>query len=339
MSPYALDTPGGVQQQVIGLVDQLRQRGEQAYAVAPGAGRASDRIDVGGWIGVPVNQSRAPLALSPRVIGRVASAIAPADVIHIHEPLVPLVGWAALRARRPTVVTFHADPSRAVRAAYRLGSPILHRLFRGRPATAVSRVAERAIAPLGLEPERIPNAVDVASFRTGDSRNPSQVAFVGRPDPRKGRDLLLAAWPAVRSRLPDAELMIVGGGAETPVPGVSYLGRVSEQEKRAVLATSAVFCAPNRGGESFGITIAEGMAAGCAIVASDLDAFEDVLAGTGRMFANGDRSALAEALIRVLSEPDLRHRLATEGSIRVRAFDWEAVTDRYLTLYRKALAG
>ena len=336
VSPYALDLPGGVQQQVIGLVEQLRMIGEDAYAVGPAAGEGTDRIDVGGWVRVRANRSRAPVALSPSVIGRVKAAVSTADVIHVHEPFVPLVGWAALRAGKPTVVTFHADPSKTVKTVYRWGSRALRRALRGTLATTVSRTAMRAVESFGVHPEEIPNAIDADSFRVPAPRNPRQVAFVGRPDPRKGRDLILAAWPVVRSKVPEAELVIIGGGDEPPVAGVRYLGRVSEQEKRTTLASSAVFCAPNRGGESFGITVAEGMAAGCAVVASDLDAFSDVLSGSGLLFRNGDPTDLAAALAKALTDTDLRHRLATDASTRVRAFDWEKVTGRYTRLYRRA---
>lgn len=335
VSPYALDVPGGVQQQVIGLVEQLRRLGEDAYAVAPAAGEGIDRVDVGRWVGVRINRSRAPLALSPPVMGRVKSAVSTADVVHVHEPFVPLVGWAALRAGKPTVVTFHADPSKTIQTVYRWAGVLLRRVLRGTLATTVSRTAMRAVDPLGVRPEEIPNAIDVDSFQVPADRNPLQVAFVGRPDPRKGRDLLLAAWPAVRSKIPEASLVIVGGGDTPTVAGVRYLGRVTEEEKRLALATSAVFCAPNRGGESFGITVAEGMAAGCTVVASDLDAFSDVLAGSGLLFRNGDRTGLAAALVQALNDTDLRRRLAENASARVRTFDWEKVTGRYASLYRR----
>lgn len=321
-----------------GLVEQLRMIGEEAFAVAPAAGEGPDRIDVGRWAPVRTNRSRAPLALSPAVAGRVTRAISSADVVHVHEPFVPVVGWAALAARKPRVVTFHADPSSMVKAAYRASGRLLRRSLRGCVVTTVSRTARRAIGPLGVRSEDIPNAVDVGAFRIPVERNPKQVVFVGRPDPRKGRDLLLAAWPEVRAQVPGADLVVIGGGDEPPVDRVRYLGRVTEEEKRATLAAGAVFCAPNRGGESFGITVAEGMAAGCAVVASDLGAFSDVLAGSGLMFPNGDRKALAAALVRVLTGNELRHRLAEASSARVMAFDWSMVTDRYRAAYREAVS-
>lgn len=336
ISPYALDIPGGVQQQALGLVEHLRRQGEEAFAVGPGAGSGAGAANAGRSVMFPVNRSRAPIALSPMAVRRVRAAVAGADVIHVHEPMVPLVGWAALLTRRPTVVTFHADPSPMYRAAYRWGRGLVRVMLGDVVATAVSRTARSAVDPLGLDVVEIPNAVDVASFRVDARRDPRQVAFVGRPDPRKGRDLLLSAWPAVRSEVPDARLVVVGGGDSPPTEGVEYLGRVSEAEKRSVLAGSGVFCAPNRGGESFGITVAEGMAAGCAVVASDLPAFEDVLGGTGLLFRNGDPAGLAGALKAVLADPGLRERLAGGSSARVERYDWGMVISRYFELYRLA---
>ena len=336
ISPYALDIPGGVQQQVLGLVEHLRRQGEEAFAVGPGAGSGTAATNAGRPVMFPVNRSRAPIALSPMAVRRVRAAVAGADVVHVHEPMAPLVGWAALRTGRPTVVTFHADPSPMFRAAYRWGRGLVRLLLGDVVATAVSRTARSAVEQLGLDLVEIPNAVDVPSFRVEARRDPRRVAFVGRPDPRKGRDLLLSAWPVVRSEVPDARLVVVGGGESPPTEGVEYLGRVSEAEKRSVLAGSGVFCAPNRGGESFGISVAEGMAAGCAVVASDLPAFEDVLGGTGLMFRNGDPAALAGALKAVLADAGLRERLAGGSSARVERYDWGRVMSRYVDLYHQA---
>ena len=145
------------------------------------------------------------------------------------------------------------------------------------------------------------------------------------------------AWPAVRRRVPDARLVIMGGGAEPEAPGVEYLGRVSEERKRVVLGSSGVLCAPNRGGESFGIALAEGMAAGCAAAASDLGAFADVLGGGGLLFRTGDRRDLVRVLVRLLTDDGLRERLAAAASLRAEDFSWDKVVARYLNLYQRAL--
>lgn len=339
VSPYSLTEPGGVQAQVRGLAGRLREAGHEALVTGPGGDPERGEADAGRWVRVPVNRSAAPVALGPSVFRRVREAVEEADVVHIHEPLVPAAGWAALRADRPRAVTFHADPSRTVRRLYRWAAPGLRRLLSGAAVSAVSPTARRAAEMTGARAVVIPNGLDVESFRLRGPRHPRQVAFIGRPDPRKGRDLLLEAWPAVRRRVPDARLVVIGGGEEPETPGVEFLGRAPEERKRAALAASAVFCAPNRGGESFGITLAEGMAAGCAVAASDLGAFADVLGGGGLLFRTGDRRDLVRALVRLLTDDGLREGLAAAASRRVEDFSWDKVAARYLELYQRALEG
>jgi phosphatidyl-myo-inositol alpha-mannosyltransferase len=156
---------------------------------------------------VPANRSRVPLTLDPRCWSRLRAATRSADVVHVHEPFIPLAGWAALRLDQPTVLTFHADPARWTRGLYRTGAGPLRRLMDERPLTAVSPVAASALPTRWGEPELIPNGIDVAAYRIEVDRYPHRVAFLGRDDPRKGLDVLLETWPAVRRRFPDAELL------------------------------------------------------------------------------------------------------------------------------------
>ena len=325
VSPYALDVPGGVQDQVMGLAEQLDRRGFDTVIVGPRA----DRTGVGSILRIPANGAVAPISLSPGVWGRVRSALIGADVVHIHEPFMPLVGWAALTSSAPhTVGTFHADPSRLIRAAYRSLRP--RRLLRNLSAvSAVSSTAASAVDWL-TDVSIIPNGV--RSNAATIERVPKQVAFLGRDDPRKGLALLLDAWPAVAARHPDARLIVMGSDGQDS-PGLSFLGRVDEATKESVLASSGVFCAPNLGGESFGITVAEAMSAGCAVVASGLPAFRDVLGEAGRFFPPGDRHELAAQLGDLLSDPLEGIRLGEQGLGRAADFAWDHVTDRYLELY------
>ena len=94
------------------------------------------------------------------------------------------------------------------------------------------------------------------------------------------------------------------------------LGQVSEEDKARVYHSVDVFCAPNTGGESFGIVLAEAMAAGAPIVASDLDAFRKVLRGgrAGELFETGDAAALAAAAGRLLDDPARRAALSAAAS-------------------------
>ena len=272
-----------------------------------------------------------PVALGPGVPGRVRRAIDGADLVHVHEPLMPLVSWSALAATVPIVGTFHADPSDLIRRSYRVAGPVLGIRRRLAAVTAVSQVAAAAVEPLFDEITVIPNAVEEGTIPDVD-KVATRVAFVGRDDARKGLDVLLEAWPGVVAAVPGAELVVIGAD-RADRPGVRFLGRIPDADKMGALASATVFCAPNLGGESFGITLVEAMAAGCRVVASDLPGFREVLAGLGDLVPAGDPEALAGALVRALAGPfdpePWRHRAAE--------FDWSVVLPRYLEVYRSVL--
>jgi phosphatidylinositol alpha-mannosyltransferase len=333
--PYDLGRPGGVQQQVLDLHRLLVEAGDEPLVVAPGA-PAGIGVDAGPVVAIPANGSRVPITLSLLAPRRVRHALRGIEVAHIHEPLMPLVGPAALAAAVPAVATFHAAGSSlggmAVRAAPR-------RWLAGRVLTAVSPAARER---LPLDPdtiEIIPNGVEVASYHasshTAGDRSHQRVAFLGRDEPRKGLPVLLQAWPAVRERFPGAELVVIGAGG-TPGEGIVFAGRVSEQEKRELLASASVFVAPNRRGESFGITLVEAMASGCAVVASDLPAFRAVTGDAAVLVPPGDLRSLVAAIGGLLGDPERMAGLAAAGLQRAVDFDWRRVFPAYRRCYQRA---
>jgi phosphatidylinositol alpha-mannosyltransferase len=344
VSPYDLSQPGGVQQLTTELAAKLREQGEDVVLVSPGKmtyvsgpGRDTTSVPVGRptlWRG---NDSIVPITLSPLSWKRTRRALADVDVIHLHEPAMPLTGWFTMTLSKPLVATFHADPPKWVTPVYRWG-PFLGRRMRKAVLTAVSEPAARALPAKWGEPIVIPNAIDVGAYDMSVGRVAGRVAFLGRDEPRKGLDLVLEAWPRIREHHPHAELVVMGAERDHPLPRVRFLGRVSDAEKRRVLASSAVFVAPNTGGESFGIVIAEAMAAGCAVVASDLDAFRLVLGQDGILVPVGDANALAESVNHLVADDSEAHRLGEAAREAVKRFDWSNVLDAYRDCYRRAVS-
>jgi phosphatidyl-myo-inositol alpha-mannosyltransferase len=338
--PYDLGLPGGVQDQTTKLTGWLIEAGHEAWLVGPGTTGPDGARLLGQTIGVRANGSVSPIALDPRSARRVASALDGADVVHVHEPLMPLVGIAAARVSRvPVVGTFHADPSSVVRSMYRLSRAALRStIARLRIVTAVSRLAAEAVAPFAA-PRIVPNAVDLRAYREGGDadRAAHRVVFVGRDEPRKGLDVLLEAWPNVRRAVRDAEL-VVAGANRPDQRGTRFLGRIGEADKQELLRSASVFVAPNLGGESFGITLVEAMAAGCAVVASGLRAFAAV-AGDGAAYAPpGDASGLAAVVTRVLDDPSEAARLRSAASSAIGSYDVGTVFGEYVAAYEEALA-
>ncbi|MGH2727329.1 MAG: glycosyltransferase family 4 protein, partial [Actinomycetota bacterium] len=316
--PYSWATPGGVGAHVANLATAMRARGHEIRIVAPDAADVPDVISVGRSIPVPYNGSIARLAFGPRVALRVRVAIRRyrPDLIHVHEPFAPSVGLATLLAtRRPVVATFHASAPRS--RAYRVASPALRPLYRrlaGR--IAVSEEARRTVeSALGEGVRVIPNGVDCGLFAGIPEPDGSAVLFIGRFEPRKGARVLIDAFPALRARHPDASLIMVGEGSqrracEAAVPdelreSVTFVGRVPPWELAQMMGQAAVVAVPSLGGESFGIVLLEGMAAGRPVVASNIPGYAAVLRDgiDGVLIPPGDAPALADALARVLDDP------------------------------------
>ena len=341
VSPYSLDEPGGVQDQVIEISGRLGDHGIESWVVGPGLSGPEGARLLGKGVTLPANGSRAPIALNPLVMRRAAAAVQGSDVIHLHEPLMPMVSWGLLRdVGVPVVGTFHADPSGLIRGAYRRLQPIARRLVgRLAGATAVSEVAASAIRGFVPDLQIIPNGLDTELFASSAGKIRDRLIFIGRDEPRKGLDVLLAAWPSIRRTSPGATLDVVGASRPTPTEGVRFLGRISGSEKRRVLGEASVFIAPNLGGESFGITLLEGMAAGCAVVASDLPAFQAVGGSGASYFPRGDPVALATRVSELVGDEALLTRAASSARQQSNIYDWTTVLPAYIRLYRSASSG
>ena len=339
VSPYDLTCDGGVQAQVRGLAEWLRHRGDEVRLVAPKLAEEDRGTSVGRVFRIRANRSVAPISLSGGIAAAMASTVRWADVTHIHEPLMPRVGWAALRSPGPKVATFHADPPTWVKRLYAgMGSWVRPLIGPETLVTAVSRKAVAAL-PLAWDPEWIvPNGVSASLGAEEVRRRRGHVAFLGRDEPRKGLDVLLGAWPEIRGRHPHARLTVIGADRSDPPDGVRFLGRVSEEKKERTLRSAEIFAAPNLGGESFGIVLVEAMIAGCALVASDLEAFRDVAGPAARFFRTGDRRSLVEGLDEILSDPTFSDRLSQSGRHRAQRFSWDRVGTAYRECYQQVIS-
>lgn len=339
VSPYALDEPGGVQDQARSLVRWMREAGHESWLVAPGvSGGPTGTIYLGTTTKVRANRSVAPVRLSPGTSAAVTEAITHADVVHIHEPFVPMVSVAALRVKGiPKVGTFHADPGGGVRFLYRLAKRQWRKLASNLAVSvAVSPIAAEAIAPIVGPPHIIPNTIDLASYRGGQAKQLNRIAFLGRDEPRKGLDILLDAFAGVNRAVPEAELVVLGADREYQ-PGVTFLGPVDETTKLAELDAAGILVAPNTGGESFGIVLLEALASGCALIASSLPAFHFVAGDAAVYVEPGDRAALHRALETMLRDEAVQAEYQHRARERARAFDRDQVVADYLKVYSQAV--
>ncbi|MFE0464480.1 glycosyltransferase family 4 protein [Kitasatospora sp. NPDC058965] len=358
--PYDWDVPGGVQFHIRDLAEHLIDLGHKVSVLAPADDESalpSYVVSAGRAVAVPYNGSVARLSFGIISATRVRRWLRDGefDILHVHEPASPslsmLAGWAATG---PMVATFHtSNPRSRVMIA---ASPILQPIFEKINARiAVSEYARRTLVEhLGGDAVVIPNGVDVAFFAEAEP-DPrwvgSTIGFIGRiNEPRKGLPTLLAALPEILRVRPEVRLLVAGkGDQEEAVAGlapevrarIEFLGMVSDEEKARLLRSVDLYVAPNTGGESFGIILVEAMSAAAPVLASDLDAFAQVLDGgqAGELFPVEDAGALAAAAIRLLGDPQRLAELRTAASAHVRRFDWSVVGADILSVYETVTDG
>ena len=358
--PYSYDVPGGVQFHVRDLAEALIARGHEVSVLVP----ADDDTEIpdymtaaGRAIPVRYNGAVARMTFGPVTAARVRKWLAAGqfDVLHLHEPVTPSLGMLALWiADGPIVATFHTAliRSRPLQMAYPLVRQSLEKIS---ARIAVSEDARRTLVEhMGGDAVVIPNGVYTQGFldaspdeRWTGTHDAPTIAFLGRLDEaRKGLPVLLDAVPRVLAAVPGARFLIAGRGETGPdevrellgdeaARAVEFLGGISDEDKARMLSSVDVYCAPQTGGESFGIVLVEAMSAGAAVVASDLGAFSRVLddGAAGVLFSTGDSEALARTLIRVLHDPDLRASVTARAREVVPQYDWSVVTDQVLTVY------
>jgi len=353
--PYTWDVPGGVQAHVRELALTLQTLGHEVSVLAPAADPDAELppyvVNAGRTVPIRYNGSVARLAFGPRSAKRARRWLADGefDVLHLHEPFAPSVSLLALwAARGPVVATFHASVVRS-RALETLEPALRPALEKVHARIAVSPAARTyVVTHLGGSCLLVPNGVDVARFASAEPLPgwpgpDGAVGFLGRIDePRKGLPVLLEAFGPLAAAHPGLRLLVAGPGdveeVREDLPGpwahrVELLGLVSEQDKARFFRSVDAYCAPNTGGESFGIVLLEAMAAGAPVVASDLDAFRVTLDGAGELVPADDPDALAGALDSLLNDPARRAGLSTAGRDVVRRYDWPVVTRQILEVY------
>ncbi len=359
--PYSLDIPGGVQNHVRDLAEALLALGHQVSVLAPseGADLPAYVVPAGRTVAVHYNGAVARMSFGPLAAARARRWLRDGDfdVLHLHEPATPSLSLLALWAAEcPVVATFHSmhDRSRALSASAAVLRPSLEKITARIAVSESSRGTQ--VSHLGGEPVIIPNGLYVDRFASTPTREEwrgtdGTVAFIGRlAEPRKGFPLLARAFATVASTRPGLRLLVVGGGdleqAAALLPAgvrsqVLFLGAASDADKAAALRTADVYVAPNTGAESFGVVLAEAMAACATVLASDIPAFRRVLEGGehGVLFRNGDASDLATRLAGLLDDPARRDRLAASAQVAVRRYDWATVAARIVQVYETVTGG
>jgi phosphatidyl-myo-inositol alpha-mannosyltransferase len=376
LSPYSWTYPGGVTRHIEALASELAAAGHEPRVLAPfdpddalsrrlHRGAAPQRrtvdegfVSLGRTIGLPANGAVSNMALTPHAVLAMRRELHEGgyDVVHIHEPVVPVLAWDALcsAGELPLVGTFHTYSENVLTngfAAVPLGGR--RRMNRLHVRIAVSEAAawtarrfyggRYRIVPNGVHLDPVAE-ISEPVVRGGD-REPLRILFIGQAVERKGLPILLRAFEALRDQIPTT-LTLVGASPDEVAHMmlddrcVEALGKVSEERKHAELARADVVCAPSLGGESFGMVLTEAFAAAAPVVASDIPGYRDVVRDglDGLLVPAGDALALAEALRSLALDESLRARMAACAHERAERFAWPSVAAEVIDCYERARA-
>jgi len=367
VSPYDFAYPGGVANHIFALERHFTQMGHEVKVIAPASRAIStfgDRfIPIGKPRPIPTSGSIARVTISLRLASRIKAVLDQEkfDIIHLHEPFMPMLCTAVLRfSNTANVGTFHAVHGKP---GYNFGRPISTIMLRRRVhkldgKTAVSKPAMEfarkhvpgyyTIIPNGVDLDHFsPNVSPIDEFCDGKVN----ILFVGRLEKRKGVSYLLKAYKRVKQEVSNSRLIIVGPGTRlrgkyerqvkrSGLKDVVFVGYVSYDELPRYYETADIFCAPAIGWESFGIILLEAMAMGKPIVASNIDGYASLVTHgvEGLLVPPKDEEMLAQALITLMANESLRQEMGARGRVKAADYSWEHITRRVLNYYVRVLS-
>ena len=358
VSPYDYAYPGGVMAHIFHLSQHLIKAGHEIKIIAPLSSPPAilDKgfIRLGRSVPVPTGGSTARISLSVWLEPRIKRLLREEsfDVIHLHEPLAPVIPLLILHlSQAVNVGTFHAFHGSS--RVYWLSKHMLrrsHDRLDGRIAVSSPALGfvskhfpgDYRVIPNGIEFNRFSKpARPLRDFQDGKLN----ILFVGRLEKRKGLRYLLGAYGKLKWKHPNTRLIVVGPGnpepeayrfiAERNIEDVVLVGGVSYEDLPRYYQAADIYCSPATGKESFGIVLLEAMAAGKPIVATNIEGYASVMSHReeGLLVPPKNEEALEEALDTLLTDSALREEMGARGTQKAPHYDWEQVTARIIEYY------
>jgi len=368
ISPYDFAYPGGVVNHISALERHFTKMGHQVKVIAPASKAVpnfGDRfIPIGKPRPIPASGSIARITISLRLASRIKEVLAEEnfDVIHLHEPFMPMLCTAVLRFsdKAVTVGTFHACHGSP---GYNFGWPISTMMLKRRRRKLVGKIAvskparDFAIKYIPGYYNIIPNGIDIEHFSVDVSPidkfrdGKLNILFVGRLEQRKGLPYLLKAYKQVKQEIPNCRLIVVGPGTRyrkiyerlvkhRGLQDVVFVGYASYDELPGYYKTADIYCSPATGRESFGIVLLEAMAVGTPVVASNIEGYANVVTHgvDGLLVPPKDSRQLAQTLISLMSDESLRQQMGAKGILKAKEYNWEHIARRVLNYYTRILS-
>ncbi|MFC1897645.1 glycosyltransferase family 4 protein [Chloroflexota bacterium] len=367
VSPYDFVYPGGVNIHISSLERRFTRMGHDVKIIAPSSGNAPSFsgkfIRIGTPIPIPAGGTICRVTVSLRLGPIIKSVLGREkfDIIHLHEPFMPMLCSAVLRfSNAANVATFHAFDGKP---GYKFGRPISSIMLRRRLRKLDGKIAVSEAAMKFASKyvpgyyNIIPNGVDVELFSPDVSPvsefcdGKLNILFVGRLEEQKGVNYLIKAYRRVRQEVPNSRLIIVGPGtrlrgkyekevARSGLKDVIFVGGKPQSELPPYYKTADVFCAPATGLESFGIVLLEAMAAGKPIVATNIEGYNGVMTHgiEGLLVPPRNEEMLAQALVSLLTNESLRQEMGARARLKAMEYSWEHVAQMVLNYYTRILS-
>jgi len=368
VSPYDFAYPGGVVNHISALEQYFTKMGHEVKIIAPASKAVSnfgDRfISIGKPRPIPASGSIARITISLRLASRIKEVLAKEkfDIIHLHEPFMPMLCSAVLRFsdNAVNIGTFHACHGSP---GYGFGRPISTMMLKRRRRKLVGKIA---VSKPAMDFARkyipgyyniIPNGIDVVHFSPDVSPidefcdGKLNILFVGRMEKRKGLNYLLEAYKQVKQEIPNSRLIVVGPGTRmrsiyerkvrrSKLQDVVFIGYTSYDELPRYYKTADIYCSPATGRESFGIVLLEAMAIGKPVVASNIEGYANVITHgvDGLLVPPKDKRLLAQALISLMSDASLRQQMGANGILKAKRYSWENIAQKILSYYMRLLS-
>ena len=364
-TPYNIFQPGGVQEHVELQVRELRNRGHDVTIITPRPRKkyANEAPEGVIFLGVSA-RIKTPSATSSDVSltpynERIDEILAnDFDVLHVHEPLIPVAARQLLsraEGKALRVGTFHAAlPGNALGKS--LSTPYKTYARSVMPhvdvITAVSPAATGYISEFINQPVNfIPNCIELDKFQPKDlKRDQNMIFFMGRLEKRKGAMQAIKAYEILKQRKPEAKLVIASDGPLRDaleqhveaygIKDVQFLGIISDEKKIELLNSCGIYTTPALYGESFGIVLAEAMAMQAPIVAHPNDGYVSTMQETGRLSLVDckDLEAYADRMQLMLEDDELRRTWQKWAAKYVKQYDINVIADKYEKLYQEELS-
>jgi D-inositol-3-phosphate glycosyltransferase len=308
----------------------------------------------------------------PEVRDRLDRGQAPYDLVHAHYWLSGWVGRRlAARWQVPLVQTFHTLG--VLKNAHLAPSDVPEPPLRLVAEAAVARAADlvtvltcgeaallhRSYGLSGARLQVVPAGVDLSRFAPpvapAAADRPPTLLFVGRLQPLKGPDVAVRTLAAVRRRVPDARLRVVGGtsgtgeGVTTPAQlrrlaaelgvaeAVTFEPATDQDALARIYHEADVLVAPSRN-ETFGLVALEAQASGLPVVAADVPGLQAVVGDGGVLVSGHDPADHAAAVVPLLRDRDLAARVGAAGVAAAQRASWDRSVDRLLGVYAELVA-